>query len=255
MDSSNRCQKINTVNTCNSTCYTCATGVGTGTVSLQPISEKNNFVYLAGGLVLLLLIGSVLEFIPGDFGPRIVQAGTIATIMIAAWGQKGQHNRLVINIVFVLLMLLFVVAGAVLDKAGFSYAHLILLLCFFMWMTWLHLRQVLFTGAVDGNKIVGAICIYMLLAMIWAMLYLLIAEALPGSFNGVPQAPWLENFSTATYFSFVTITTLGYGDILPVTPLARFLVTMEAIVGVFYMAIVVASLIGVRMTEGSRAHD
>jgi len=222
---------------------------------LQPISEKNNFVYLAGGLVLLLLIGSVLEFIPGDFGPRIVQAATIATIMITAWGQKGQHNRLVINIAFVLVMLLFVVAGAVLDKAGFSYAHLILLLCFFIWMTKLLLHQVLFTGAVDGNKIIGAICIYMLLAMIWAMLYLLIAQALPGSFNGVPQAPWLENFSAATYFSFVTITTLGYGDISPVLPLARFLVTMEAIVGVFYMAIVVASLIGVRMTEGSKAHD
>ena len=222
---------------------------------MQHISEKNNFVYLAGGLVLLLLIGSVLEFIPGDFGPRIIQAATIATLMIAALGQKGHYNRMVINIVFVLVMLLFVVAGAVLDKAGFSYAHLILLLCFFTWMTWLLLRQVLFTGAVDGNKIVGAICIYMLLAMIWAMLYLLIAEALPGSFNGVPQAPWLENFSTATYFSFVTITTLGYGDILPVTPLARFLVTMEAVVGVFYMAIVVASLIGVRLSAGGAAHD
>ena len=255
MDSSNRCQKINSVNTCNPTCYTCATGVGTGIAFLQPISEKNNFIYLAAGLVLLLLIGSVLEFIPGDFGPRIVQAATIATIMIAAWGQKGQHSRLVINIIFVLVMLLFIVAGAVLDKAGFSYAHLLLLLCFFIWMTWLLLRQVLFTGAVDGNRIVGAICIYMLLALVWAMLYLLIAEALPGSFNGVPQAPWLENFSTAIYFSFVTITTLGYGDILPVTPLARFLVTMEAIVGVFYMAIVVASLIGVRLSKGEAAHD
>ena len=235
--------------------YTCTTGVGTGIASLHPISEKNNFIYLAGGLVLLLFIGSVLEYIPGDFGPRIVQAATIATLMITAWGQKGHHTRLVVNIIFVLVMLLIVVAGAVLDRAGFSYAHLILLLCFFIWMTWMLLHQVLFTGAVDGNKIVGAICIYMLLAMIWAMLYLLIAEALPGSFDGVPQAPWLENFSTATYFSFVTITTLGYGDILPVTPLARFLVALEATVGVFYMAIVVASLIGVRLSSAGTAHD
>jgi len=222
---------------------------------LQTISEKNNFVYLAGGLILLLFIGSVLEFIPGDVGPRIVQAATIATIMIAALGQKGHYNRMVINIVFVLVMLLFIVAGAMLDMAGFSYAHLLLLLGFFTWMTWLLLRQVLFTGAVDGNRIVGAICIYMLLALIWAMLYLLIAEALPGSFNGLPQAPWLENFSAATYFSFVTITTLGYGDISPVLPLARFLVIMEAIVGVFYMAIVVASLIGVRLSGSGAAHD
>lgn len=219
------------------------------------ISEKNNFIFLTVGLVLLLFIGSVLEYIPGDYGPRIVQAATIATIMISALGQKGQYNRLVINIAFILVMMLFVVAGTVLDRAGFSYAHLILLLIFFIWMTRVLLYQVLFTGAVDGNKIVGAICIYMLLAMIWAMLYLLIAEALPGSFDGVPQAPWLENFSTATYFSFVTITTLGYGDILPISPLARFLVTMEAIVGVFYMAIVVASLIGVRLSSAGTAHD
>ena len=222
---------------------------------MQPISEKNNFIYLAGGLVMLLLIGSVLEFIPGDFGPRIVQAATIATLMITALGQKGHHTRLVVNIIFVLVMMLIVVAGAVLDRAGFSYAHLILLLGFFIWMTRLLLHKVLFTGAVDGNKIVGAICIYMLLAMIWAMLYLFIAEALPGSFNGLPQAPWLDNFSAAIYFSFVTITTLGYGDISPVLPLARFLVTMEAIVGVFYMAIVVASLIGVRMSSSGEAHD
>ena len=222
---------------------------------MHPISEKNNFIYLAVGLVLLLLIGSVVEFFPGDFGPRIVQAATVAMIMISAWGQKHNKSRLAVNIVFVLAMLVFIVGGAVLDMAGFSLAHLFFLLFFFIWVTWLLLRQVLFTGAIDGNKIVGAICIYMLLALIWAMLYLFIAEALPGSFNGLPQAPWLENFATATYFSFVTITTLGFGDISPVLPLARFLVTMEAIVGVFYMAIVVASLIGVRMSEGDAAHD
>ena len=81
------------------------------------------------------------------------------------------------------------------------------------------------------------------------MLYLFIAEVVPGAFNGLPQAPWLDNFATAVYFSFVTITTLGYGDISPVLPLARFLVYMEAIIGVFYMAILVASLIGVRMSD------
>ena len=79
--------------------------------------------------------------------------------------------------------------------------------------------------------------------------HLFIAEAVPGAFNGMTQAPWLDNFATAVYFSFVTITTLGYGDISPVTPLARFLVFMEAIVGVFYMAILVASLIGVRLSD------
>lgn len=216
---------------------------------MQPISEKNNFIFLACGLVLLLFIGSVVDYFPGDLGPMIVQAATVATILIAAWGQKGIQNQLVIDSVFVLAMLLFIVGGTVLDIAGFSFAHLFLLLFFFIWVTWLLLRQVLFTGAIDANKIIGAICIYMLLGLIWALMYLAIAEAEPGAFNGLPQAPWLENFSTATYYSFVTITTLGYGEIFQVLPLARFLVFMEAIVGVFYIAIVVASLIGVTMSD------
>ena len=221
---------------------------------MQHLSEQNNFIFLAVGLVLLLLTASLVEYFPGDFGQRIVQAATVATLMIAAWGHKGQYNRIVINGIFVLVMLLFIVAGAVLDLAGFNYAHLLLLLSFFIWLTWLHLHQVLFTGAVNGNKIVGAICIYMLLALIWAMLYLLIAAAVPGAFNGLPQAPWLENFFAAIYFSIITITTLGYGDISPALPIARFLVIMEAVVGVFYMAIVVASLIGVRLSEGTKEH-
>ena len=213
------------------------------------ISEKNNLIYLAVGLVLLLFVGAVMENFPGDIGPRVVQAATVATLLSAAWSMKGVQSRLLINIAFVLVILLLVVGGMLLDHAGFSYAHLLLLLCFFTWMTWMVAHQVLFTGAIDTNKIVGAICIYMLLGLIWAMLYLLIAEAIPDSFNGVSHAPWLDNFATAVYFSFVTITTLGYGDISPATPLARFLVYMEAIVGVFYMAILVASLIGVRLSD------
>lgn len=217
------------------------------------ISEKNNLIYLAAGLVLLLFVGAVMEHFPGNAGPRIVQAATVATLLSAAWSMKGVQSRLLINIAFVLVVFLLVVAGMLLDHAGFSYAHLLMLLCFFTWMTWMVARQVLFTGAIDTNKIVGAICIYMLLGLIWAMLYLFIAAVIPDSFNGVSHAPWIENFATAVYFSFVTITTLGYGDISPAAPLARFLVFMEAIVGVFYMAILVASLIGVRLSDRDAA--
>ena len=217
------------------------------------ISEKNNFVYLAGGLVLMFFIGALLEYSPGDTGPMIMQGATVAALLIGALSQKGSRSRFVTYIIFVLVMLLLIVGGKVLDRAGFSYIHLFMLLCFFIWMTWLAARQVLFTGSITSNDIVGAICIYMLLGLIWAMLYLFLAEAVPGAFNGLPQAPWLDNFSTAIYFSFVTITTLGYGDISPAMPLARFLVYMEAIVGVFYMAILVASLIGVRMSDREAA--
>jgi len=145
--------------------------------------------------------------------------------------------------------LVVVVLSIMMDISGLSYLHLIILLAFYMWATWLAAKQVLFTGPIDGNKIVGAICIYLLMGLVWTLLYLLIAQAMPLAFNSLEQLIWYDNFADVAYYSFVTLTTLGYGDISPNNPIARFVVYMEAIVGVFYMAILVASLIGIKTSE------
>lgn len=129
-----------------------------------------------------------------------------------------------------------------------SSLHLFVMILLYVWVTWLAAKQVLFSGPIDGNKIVGAICIYLLMGLIWALLYLFIAQTIPDAFNGLEQLVWYDNFADGHYFSFVTLTTLGYGDISPIVPIARFLVYMEAIVGVFYLTILVASLIGIRIS-------
>lgn len=78
-----------------------------------------------------------------------------------------------------------------------------------------------------------SICICMLMGLIRAPLCLFVAEIVPGAFSGLPNAPWLGNFATAVYFSFVTITTPGYGDKLPALPLARFLFLWKRLPGSF----------------------
>ena len=105
----------------------------------------------------------------------------------------------------------------------------------------------MFTGIVDRNKIVGSICIYLLMGMLWAFAYLIVEAFLPGSMKGLEQDLWQENTSALIYYSIVTLTTLGYGDISPAQPITQFLAYMEAVTGVFYMAILVASLIGIRL--------
>ncbi len=70
----------------------------------------------------------------------------------------------------------------------------------------------------------------------------------PTAFSGIETANWQQSFSRVAYYSFVTLTTLGYGDILPTNHLAEFFVYLEAIIGVFYMAIIVASLISLRLS-------
>ena len=146
-------------------------------------------------------------------------------------------------------MLLIVLAKLVLEWAGLQFLHMGIMLVFFVLTAWIAMRQVLFTGSIDRHSIIGAVCIYLLFGMIWTVLYLLAAALSPGSFNGLIQGQWYENFTEIIYFSFVTLTTLGYGDINPALPLVRFLAYMEAIVGQLYIAILVASLVGTHIAD------
>jgi voltage-gated potassium channel Kch len=219
---------------------------------MESMSEKNNFLYLVISLIALLFVGALVDQYPGQLGQQIFQAVTVITLASGIIGFRSSKFWFKTGIGFIVSVLLVVILGVALKTTGLSYLHLLILVLFYLGTTWLAARQVLFTGPIDVNKIIGAICIYLLAGLIWAMAYLFIAQAVPGAFNGLEQVIWYENFADATYFSFVTLTTLGYGDISPVVPIARFLVYMEAITGVFYMAILVASLIGIRT---SRLHS
>jgi len=219
---------------------------------MQPVSEKNNFLYLTVGIVVLLFVGALSDQFEGIVGHQMVQAFSVINIVVGIYGFKSEkmwfHSTFGISVSIISV----VVIGVVLELLHLYYLHLILLFCFYLWAIWLAGRQVLFTGAVDANRIVGAICIYLLMGLIWALMYLFIAQAIPGSFNGIEQLVWYDNFADVAYYSYVTLTTLGYGDISPVAPIARFLVYMEAVIGVFYMAILVASLIGVGISESKK---
>ena len=213
------------------------------------LSENNNFVYLTVSLVVLLLVAALVDQFPVRYGQQLVQAFTVITLLSGTIGFRNSRLRFRTGMGGVAAVVMVVLLGILLDESGMHYLHLAILTGFYLWATWVAATQVLFGGRIDRNKIIGAVCIYLLLGMIWALLYLAIAQAVPGAFNGLEQAPWYENFSAVAYYSYVTLTTLGYGDISPVVPVARFLVYMEAIAGVFYMATLVASLISIRLAD------
>ena len=105
--------------------------------------------------------------------------------------------------------------------------------------------QVFGEGPVTGHRIRGAIVVYLLLGGIWALLYQVLALTIPQAFR-LPEG--LVGDSDAlqrllTYFSFITLTTTGYGDITPVYPVARLLTMFEALVGQLYPAITLARLV------------
>jgi uncharacterized membrane protein len=107
------------------------------------------------------------------------------------------------------------------------------------------------------DSILGAVCGYLFLGLAWAVLYAMIEAFRPGSFEisrklvtGGEVARPLPH--VLTYYSFVTLTTVGYGDISAVSPAARTLTWMEAITGQFYLAVIVAGLVSVLAAKGKR---
>ncbi len=218
---------------------------------VKPLTTENNFSYLTIALIFLLFINAVLDEFYAEQGQRLVQASIVLTLIIGIWSLKSNKKWYRSGIGFIAALLIIIVANYLFDIAELEFIQLIIILVFFIWSTYLASRQVLFTGLIDVHKIIGSICIYLLMGLSWTILYLLVLEINPVAFNGITDVSWYENFSVVSYYSFVTLTTLGYGDISPAMPVARFLVFMEAIVGVFYMAILVASLIGT-MLSGHR---
>lgn len=214
------------------------------------MTRQDNFIYLTFALILLLLGTSLAQQFFDDSVPRLVQSAIIVTLLVAVWGVDSKDFVLRKTFIFPLAILFFSFFGAWLDDAGFDQLYLLLLLSFLISSALRTAKQVLFTGDIDGNKILGAICLYLLMGLIWAVLYTLVQLSFPGSFTNISSdSAWFTLFPDFIYFSFVTITTLGFGDISPQLPISRFLVYFEAIVGQFYMAILVASLVGSHMSN------
>jgi hypothetical protein len=105
---------------------------------------------------------------------------------------------------------------------------------------------------ITTNIILGAVCVYLLAGIVWGMSFALLDNFLPGSFNMPAEAKLsvldnlMQNF---IYYSFSTLTTLGYGDITPSSIPARYFSVLEAVTGQVYLSVLVARLIGMHIYQ------
>lgn len=123
------------------------------------------------------------------------------------------------------------------------------------------LRHVIRSRAPTSNTIFAALCIYLLLGFIWAFVYSFLQDLDPGAFffdqrlfNLPARGKHLfSELYYFIYFSFTTLTTLGFGDIMPASPWSRMLVSMEAVLGQLYLVVMVTYLIGLHINERQNA--
>ncbi len=217
--------------------------------SLGTLSRENNFFYLCFALLGLLASSALARQLSGTWGQTLFTA--LVVILLLVGTRSLDPSRTMRRTIHgVLLALLFL--GLISRSNGsrlFDYLSLALMTLYFLVALRTTARQILFVGQVDVNKIVGSLSLYLLLGLIWTMFYLALLTLDPSALQGVDFTNWRASFPRVAYYSFVTLTTLGYGDILPANHLAEFLAYTEAIAGVFYMAIVVASLVSIGLAN------
>ena len=217
---------------------------------IPKIDQRNNFKLLLLALVLFLFGDAVADQFDLENTQRLVNTLLMITLLINVWAVDNPRTNFIswkwgATMVIALVM----ITDSMITSnflAPFQILMAFIFLCLTIWQAW---SQVLFTGVIDTNKIVGSICIYLLMGIAWAFAYLMVEALLPGSMQGISGVLWQEKIHSLIYYSIVTLTTLGYGEITPAAPITRFFAMMEAVVGVFYMAVLVASLIGIRLAS------
>jgi hypothetical protein len=126
-------------------------------------------------------------------------------------------------------------------------------LLFVVYVTASELRSVLRQRDVTGETICMAVSVYLLMGFSWALLYAIIFQRHPEAFSGIATAnqplEFQHFFPIFGYFSLTTLSTIGFGDITPLTLQARYAAVAEGITGQFYMAILVARLVGMQMSR------
>jgi ion channel len=110
------------------------------------------------------------------------------------------------------------------------------------------LRFVLTASEVDTEVLCASISAYLLLGLLWTLAYWLVAEIIPNAFAFSGDDKSLAGFN-GFYFSFITMSTVGYGDITPVAKVARMLAAMEAMTGLLYVAVLIARLVALQTTS------
>jgi hypothetical protein len=115
---------------------------------------------------------------------------------------------------------------------------------FMIFTVWAVLRSVFRQSRITLDMLSGALCGYLVVGVTFGHLYTALEAIAPGSFAGLPKLSDVREHFLLTYFSMVTLTTVGYGDITPATDTSRSLCILEAVLGQFYMAVLIAGLLG-----------
>ena len=188
-----------------------------------PFMEKDILIYIMFASLLLLTFLSVIQRIKDSKTPLVlaIVSGAIAIISSFVWAIPNATE----HTIFI---------GFTICTAGYAFFILIAIVSIS--------KTVFITDKVTSDRIIGSICVYMLIGMFFAFVYATM------NFDGKTGFE-VERLYDYIYFSFASLTTTGYGDIVPTNGLAKMVASIEGVVGSMYVAVVVARLVGMHIAS------
>jgi hypothetical protein len=219
-----------------------------GTASRSRVRRFTVPIFL--GLLTLMLVNSPLVMIDSRFG--LVESVLFTLVLLSAVVAIGAHRR-------ILIWAIVLVAPALIGKWVNHWrpdlmppeVFLVAAILFLLFVVSQFLRFVLRAPRVNFEVLCAGIAGYLMLGLLWAIVYTLVGLLVPNCFvfsAGHDASHSMQGF-TSLYFSFVTLSTVGYGDIIPVSSAARMLAMTEAVVGVFYVTVLIARLVALYSSE------
>ena len=186
---------------------------------VAPLETHHPYLRPAGILFVALLAAGLLilsrSFVP-VVGVVLVVGLLAATLILRA---RGGHPELDVGLQAMAWLLIALVIIQVVARAVFE------------------------PGRITYHRIIGAIMLYLTIGLVFVALYTIVGAISPSAFSSLSVAARTSLPSDLVYFSFTTLTTVGYGDIVPVHPIARSLSNLEAIIGQLYPATLLARLV------------
>lgn len=202
---------------------------------------QHSAAWFLGALIFMFVTAPFIEAMPDG---KVIEATMLTVVLGAAVLAVGGRRQTLI----IASLLMTPVAGArwlhhfQLSDGSYTF-HIAAFVVFMAFVVYQFLGFILRAPRVSSEVLCAAVATYLLLGMLWASAYVFVARMNPGAFSGVAVGNQPLHGFDALYFSLSTLTTVGYGDIAPVSGPARMLAVMEVVTGTMYMAVLVARLV------------
>jgi hypothetical protein len=220
---------------------------------------RNRFIILfwsmMGFLVVVPLVEELRPLLHSAVPSLVERLAFLAVLIVAVLSIREERAWRVMLLALATLVVVMGWLQMSITLVAFVVAHYFIVAVFLSYIIAGLLLYVFSERSVSTNTVCAALVAYLLLSIVWADVYALITVLDPTAFASSNQNLTLPfhigtgAMTSVIYFSLATMTTLGYGDIVPVSPLARMATALEAVTGQLYLAVLMARLVGLQISS------